>query len=252
MDCARLTAQGCCTCDSLWQALELPEEGACLVGGGGKTTLLYRLGWERHRQTGRVLLTTTTHIWRPEGYQVTGLEEPEKLRWEKGPVVAGLPAAAGKLGPLLQERRRAAQELGCTILVEADGSRGLPCKAPAAHEPALWPASPAVIVLLGLDGLEGPIGEVCHRPERVCALLGKTPDQWLSPAEAAALLTHPLGGRKGVEDRLFRVVLNKADTPGRRAAAEEIAVQLRQRGVEWCVRTAFTEEERDELVRGIG
>ena len=47
-----------------------------LIGGGGKTTLLYTLA-EELRRCGTVIVTTSTHIQRPEQYPVL-LEGDEK------------------------------------------------------------------------------------------------------------------------------------------------------------------------------
>lgn len=75
--------------------------------------------------------------------------------------------------------------------------------------------------------------------------MDKPPDALVTAADAALLLTHPLGGRKGVPvGAAFRCVLNKADTPARRAAGEACAAQIRAMGLQ-AVLTAFREEERD-------
>lgn len=57
------------------------------------------------------------------------------------------------------------------ILVEADGSRRLPLKAHAGHEPVIPPGSQKSILLVGASGIGKPLDEVCHRPERYRELL---------------------------------------------------------------------------------
>ena len=71
------------------------------------------------------------------------------------------------------------------VVVEADGSRRRPVKAPAPHEPALPPAVTLVVVMAGIDALAGPIRVVAHRPERVCALTGLAPQETLTPETLA-------------------------------------------------------------------
>lgn len=51
------------------------------------------------------------------------------------------------------------------ILVEADGSRRLPLKAHAGHEPVIPLGSQKSILLVGASGIGQPLDAVCHRPE---------------------------------------------------------------------------------------
>lgn len=110
------------------------------------------------------------------------------------------------------------------VFLEADGAKGLPCKAPAAHEPVLLPQSD---ILLGggqgLSALGRPLEQVCFRAPLAAALLGVAPDARLTPALLAQLLASPAGGRKAAEKREFWVILNQADTPALRQAAAETA-----------------------------
>ncbi len=57
------------------------------------------------------------------------------------------------------------------ILVEADGSRRLPLKAHAGHEPVIPPGSQKSILLVGASGIGKPLDAVCHRPERYREIL---------------------------------------------------------------------------------
>ncbi|MPM68025.1 hypothetical protein SDC9_114951 [bioreactor metagenome] len=100
------------------------------------------------------------------------------------------------------------------LLAEADGSRRLPVKAPAAHEPVLLEPCRAVIAVAGLSALGHPLSRVCHRPELACAVLGVSPETPLTPELLARLLASPLGQFKGVgEPGQLRLFLNQADTP---------------------------------------
>lgn len=68
-----------------------------LIGGGGKTTLMYHLAREL-RQCGTVAVTTTTRIWPPTGIAVA--REPDAAREildREGLVCLGVPSAQGKL-----------------------------------------------------------------------------------------------------------------------------------------------------------
>ena len=133
------------------------------------------------------------------------------------------------------------------VLVEADGAKRLPLKAPAEHEPVIPPCADAVAAVAGMDAGGQAVGAVCHRPERVCALLGAGAEHVLTPADAALLLASPQGGRKGVGEAMaFRCVLNKADTPERAAHARAVAGRLAERGIHSAI-TYYREEERGGL-----
>ena len=136
---------------------------------------------------------------------------------------------------------------GHLTLVEADGAKRLPLKAPAEHEPVIPPCADAVAAVAGMDAVGQAVGAVCHRPERVCALLGAGAEHVLTPEDVALLLANPQGGRKGVGEAMaFRCVLNKADTPQRAAHASAVAGRLAERGIHSAI-TYYREEERGGL-----
>ena len=81
-----------------------------------------------------------------------------------------------------------------------------------------------MVAVAGLSALGGPIGEVCHRPQLACPLLGVGPETAVTPALLARLLTHEVGQFKGVGDpKKFRVLLNQADGPEELVLARETA-----------------------------
>ena len=189
-----------------------PAPITAFVGGGGKTSTMLALGAELARRGLWVTVSTTTRMWPVRG------PLPRRMR------VAGVLDPRGKLGPVADPE---ALKRDCDILLlEADGSRGLPAKAPAAWEPVLTPNVGLVVAVQGLTAYEGPIKAVCHRPERVAALLGKDVEDWLTPKDGAALLTSPQGQRKDVGERRYQVVLNQADDPAKIRLGEQIAAQL--------------------------
>ena len=55
------------------------------------------------------------------------------------------------------------------VLIEADGSRMRPIKAPAEHEPVIPPGATLVVPVMGIDALDLPLAEAAHRPESVAA-----------------------------------------------------------------------------------
>lgn len=133
---------------TLLEALELgPSSRLALIGGGGKTTLLYQLGREARARGWEVCLSTTTRMAAPAMDEALWAfpAEPGKLR---GPGVEALIARPG------------------FVCVEADGSRGLPLKVHAEHEPVV-PDGFRVVLVAGLSALGRPVASAVHRFERL-------------------------------------------------------------------------------------
>ena len=189
-----------------------------LIGGGGKTTLMHTLA-EELRQRGTVLITTSTHIQRPEQYPVlTAADDVAAALVEHGAVCVAGETAEGKLcAPALSFEVLAA--LADFLLVEADGSRRLPLKAHAPHEPVIPPNARRTVYVVGADGLGHPIRQVCHRPERYAALCGAAEDDVVTPALEAAVL-HAEGYADGW------VFINKVETAEDWRSAEALAALL--------------------------
>ena len=190
-----------------------------LVGGGGKTTLLYGMARLCAAEGQRVLVSTTTHIQRPSANYAPD-EAVRDALWQAGTyAVAGSPAENGKLTqpPGLSGWMAGAD----TVLLEADGAKHRPCKAPAAHEPVLLPKSDIVLAVAGLSALGRPLAEVCFRLDAACTLLGVPPEASLTSERLAKLLASGAGGRKNVGTRVFYVILNQADDAPRSAAGRE-------------------------------
>lgn len=201
----------------LCEALEIRRGVTAIIGSGGKTSLMLALGHELSREA-RVIVCTTTHIFPPEGMPCLLSPDTEALRHAlaQTPLVcAASQTDAGKLSAP-EIPFSVLQTLADYVLVEADGSRRLPVKAHASHEPVVPPEANQTIAVLGLTGLGRPVRETAHRPELYAQRLGVSMDEIVTPELAARLLQ--------TEALHTRVFLNQADTPeltalGRRAAA---------------------------------
>ena len=216
-----------------------------LVGGGGKTTLMYAMARHCAAKGWRVLCLTTTHILQPPGGFWAQTDAELFSLWERGSyAVAGTAAPGGKLTAPPERQGNRWMQQADLVLIEADGARRLPCKAPAAHEPVLLPQCDIVLAVAGLSALGHPLGEVCFRPETAAELLAVQRDAVLTPELLAELLACEQGGRKRVGDRAFYVVLNQADTPLRCALAGQTASILKEKYQVKSVLTQFEEGER--------
>ena len=216
-----------------------PREVIVLVGGGGKTTLMFRLADELAASGRRVVTTMTTRIFvgqmnRAPARLVTEdeatlmAELPRALETHRHVIVAGeviveQDKVQGVPPELLD--RIAAHPAVDVLIVEADGSRRLPLKAPAPHEPVIPTRATVVIPLVGLDVLGQPLdAEHVHRPQLVAELTGAALGDPITPAMIAAVLAHPQGGAKDVPPTARLIpFLNKAEGEATLAAAREIA-----------------------------
>lgn len=189
-----------------------PAPVTALTGAGGKTAVMLALGAELAAEGHTVSVAATTRM-RPVAGPL-----PANLRAE------GVPLPESKLGPPADlPALIAARDF---VLLEADGARMLPAKAPTAYEPVLPEEAGMVIALQGVSAYGRPIGQVCHRPEIVCALLGKRPEDFFTPEDGAFLLLSGSGQHKNVGARRFAIVLNQADGPGELRAAFRAAALI--------------------------
>lgn len=241
----------------LWHALGLDEARGMVVvaavGAGGKTSLLYALAREVASLGGRAIVTGTTRFTpAPHGWPMPPLIEVRT--GEVASMVAGHggsvlvvartePQPAGRLAPLSDEDIAALASLEGfdAVLVEADGSRARPFKAPGDHEPVIPVSATHVVVTVGASVLGSSLdGGRVHRPEAVRVLASGA--EVVDASMVARVLAHAGGGRKDVGARQFAVVVNQADTHP--AEAQAIAEAVRASGVARTLITALRDIER--------
>jgi len=191
-----------------------------IIGGGGKTTLMYTLA-EELKSSGTVLICTTTGILRPLFIPVlTGAHMAELSdEFNRSPVVcAGTDAGDGKLkAPSLPVE--SLSQVARFVLVEADGSRGLPMKAHSACEPVIPAGASQTILVIGASGFGRTIRETAHRPELYARL---------AYAEEDAIITPELVARVALGENLHhRVFISQVDSAHSLAVAKELMQLLR-------------------------
>lgn len=202
------------------------KHNICLVGGGGKTTVMYELAAAWAACGRKVLVLTSTHILCPaDGSFAADAAAVHNLWQQRRYAVIGTPElSTGKLTAPPQDLYEALQLQADVILCEADGSRHHPCKVPAAHEPVLLPDSDIVLAVAGMDALCRPLAQACQRPQPAAALLGCSLDSVIDEQMLAALLLSEQGSRKNVGTRTYYIVLNKCDLL--KAAQQEEMLRL--------------------------
>lgn len=199
--------------------LQIERGITAIIGSGGKTTLMYALANELSAE-GSVILCTSTHIRIPEEYPLVTGGKKELVNMLSGHriVCAGTLTETGEklTAPAVTFEELSA--LADHVLVEADGAKGLPLKAHAAHEPVIPSGSRSVILVVGADGLGKPVKEACHRFEIWAALAQTAVEGTVTPeGEARVILTENLAGR---------IFINKAESAEEKRQAEALAALL--------------------------
>ncbi len=219
---------------SFVQAFELKRSRVIsLCGSGGKTSLMSALVRElASNGDERILATTTTKMGSDE------IKGP--WRACQADDAAGILALANDYTrPVLAYHRfdhdrlrlhgfpsDVIDELARSgrftrIVVEADGSRRRPLKAPKSGEPVFPAATDMVVAVAGLSGLGRPLNDdAVFRPDHWSALTGLTASNPVTAESLARIIVHPNGLMRGMPPQARRILfLNQADSPDQMALA---------------------------------
>jgi len=209
-----------------------------LCGAGGKTSLIFSLAREFLEAGEKVLITTTTKLANKECQgqfpviQAAGAAEilnranPASFPTDVTIACSGQSDCGEKLIGYPPEVIDAVFRAGFfdRILVEADGSRRKPLKAPNAHEPVFPGTNDAVVIVAGLNGI-GQIlcEENLFRADIWAGLSGLNVGDPVTPASVARMIGDPNGLARGCPEGVRRVAfLNRADSPETLRHAREI------------------------------
>ena len=207
------------------------------VGGGGKTTSIYTLARELSSIGKRVLVTTTTHMHMPKDYINFKGDINEIINRFKTTnlITVGIKDRDDKISSLGEEIAITLIELCDFLLIEADGSKMLPLKAPASHEPVILKNTTMIVGIAGIDSLSKSIKDICHRPQHVCDILGKNQCDKISEKDIATLLSSENGQKKDIEkcdNAKYRAIINKVDNEELLYSAEKICKYLKEKDVQ--------------------
>jgi molybdenum cofactor cytidylyltransferase len=209
-----------------------------LVGAGGKTTALFLLARQFER---RIFVTTSTHL---AVEQVSLADQHIVLTESQLPsdfqnqlhsnviLLTGPPGKDNRVHGLTLEQLQALHEFAqreqIGLLVEADGSRRLPLKAPAEHEPVIPPWVDCVIVSAGMQALGKPLtSEHVHRPEIFARISAAAIGESVSTDSVATVLKSPAGGLKNIPKHARKIaLLNQADSYELQVQAQTMAASL--------------------------
>jgi molybdenum cofactor cytidylyltransferase len=118
------------------------------------------------------------------------------------------------------------------VIIEADGSRMRPFKAPAEHEPVVPAETSLVVPVAGVDVLGRSLSEeYVHRAALAAALSGATFGDSVSPDIVAKVLAHTSGGLKNAPPTARVIALiNKVENSHDLAGARQVAGLLLRPG----------------------
>ena len=191
------------------------EHVIAMVGGGGKTSLIFRLADELTDRKKKVIITTTTHMaWEPDR-PFAPADAPEEVRnqvLKYGYTVTGhYLLEDGKLGGCSQAELDELIPLADVLLVEADGAKRKPLKVPREYEPVIPLQTDLVIGVIVLDCLGGRICDVAHRPEEVADFLKKDILDRITEEDLVQIALSEKALKKGTKNGEYLVYFNKTD-----------------------------------------
>ena len=237
------------------------------IGGGGKTSLMNTLGKEFASHGYPTLLTTTTHIMKPDFLSDESYIENEdlgqlaniftNLKKNTLPLAAlGIPEKVvnsnikwrspssdfcEKIAEFSKKFSTKNPYKFLKILCEGDGSKRLPIKLPKDGEPVFFPKTDTVIGVIGLSCLGKPIKETLFRYE-LLPNLTSLDNYFIKSLQSADIVTTDFlyrlclsekGLRKNITSQKFCLIFNQADILDEKALAEVITLrnQLQTKGI---------------------
>ena len=237
------------------------------IGGGGKTSLMNTLGKEFASHGYPTLLTTTTHIMKPDFLSDESYIENEdlgqlaniftNLKKNTLPLAAlGIPEKVvnsnikwrspssdfcEKIAEFSKKFSTKNPYKFLKILCEGDGSKRLPIKLPKDGEPVFFPKTDTVIGVIGLSCLGKPIKETLFRYE-LLPNLTSLDNYFMKSLQSADIVTTDFlyrlclsekGLRKNITSQKFCIIFNQADILDEKALAEVITFrnQLQTKGI---------------------
>ena len=237
------------------------------IGGGGKTSLMNTLGKEFASHGYPTLLTTTTHIMKPDFLSDESYIENEdlgqlaniftNLKKNTLPLAAlGIPEKVvnsnvkwrSPSSDFCEKTAEFSKKFSTKnpykflkILCEGDGSKRLPIKLPKDGEPVFFPKTDTVIGVIGLSCLGKPIKETLFRYE-LLPNLTSLDNYFIKSLQSADIVTTDFlyrlclsekGLRKNITSQKFCIIFNQADILDEKALAEVITLrnQLQTKGI---------------------
>lgn len=219
-----------------------PPRLVTVIGGGGKTGLMYYLVAGLKAAGEIAFAATTAKLFFPcgAGHHVIFARVLQECRqavadWHRYPGIVTLAreSAAGTPGKLAGLDPGWLDVLAgeypfVRFVVEGDGAAGLPLKGHLGHDPVVPAATDLLVPVIGADAIGKPLaaGNV-HRPVRAAELAGAAMGERVTVDTVVKLLLHPAGYLHNCPSGAAVVpFINKAEGRAKRPAAELAAAIL--------------------------
>ena len=224
--------------DTVTDALQirLPEHAVIsIVGAGGKTSLIFAWARELAAAGKKVIITTTTHMCRPDRMEEDGIRI----------VVSDDPKRPNKVTAPPAEVLDSLRDTADVVLIEADGSRRMPLKWPAPWEPVIPDYTDITVCVAGLSALGRKTEDTVYNAAGLPDVLKR---EIVDMNLMHAVLSSRNGGQKGVRGE-FRVFMNQVDDDlDRLAAAYRLQQIFAVMGIQSAWGSLQTETEKIAVI----
>ena len=211
------------------------RELVCLIGAGGKTSVMFNLASALKSMGKKVLVTTTTKIFVPSKNQCNSIvfdASGTSARFNK--IKPGSITCLGKelnetANKIIGVDKEVVDRLFDSrffdwILVEGDGAKRKTIKAPQEGEPVVPEKTTLALGIIGLDALGMTVNENhVHRCTLFCTVTGAKKNDMIDENHISRLILSPKGLFKNIpKGTKHMVLLNKADALSNNEAPSRI------------------------------
>jgi len=229
----------------IWSNLILkiqPPRVVTIIGGGGKTSLMYYLLRGLKAEGYTAVGTTTTKLSRQHlndnnFVKMTSVEAGsqavQEAKMTQGHITLVLgedPKDPEKMvgipGEWIDQLAMLCRDV--VFVVEGDGSAGKPLKGHLEHEPVIPSSSSLVIPVIGIDSVGVQFNrQSVHRLERIYELTGTIPDSFVTTEMITQLLFHSQGYLHNCPEYTIIVpFINKVESVIQHQQADKLARQI--------------------------
>ncbi|MBF7084714.1 putative selenium-dependent hydroxylase accessory protein YqeC [Desulfallas sp. Bu1-1] len=218
-----------------------------VVGAGGKTTIINRLAGELLDAGKKVVVSTTTKIFAPSTRNSVPVLLTDKLDDLQSSILNIISQTnyvivgkninyENKITGLSMEEVEKIHKINEVdfLLIEGDGAKNKPFKAPRSYEPVIPAIATLVVPVVGVECAGKPlIEDYFHAIDEICALTGLNYGDIVNEKVIAHIMLHPKGYKKNVPNHARWIpFINKVETKTGEKSALKLARILKEAGVD--------------------
>lgn len=181
-----------------------------VAGAGGKTTTINLLAKELIDKKQKVLVTTTTKMFKTKEMVIVPSIKLIREKLIKEDFVITGNDFGTKITSWDNEFLAKIISLADITLIEADGAKRLPFKMPKKNEPVYITESNKIVYIIGLSALNQPLKNLC-RVELLTKFLQKDNEEKLTKDDIIKVILSEYGAKKNTNQREFYLIINQVD-----------------------------------------